>query len=218
MADDSNASPRQAQDIRPVPDPTVLTTQASDRLESMLRNLIWTEIRHRAELTDKTFEGVEQRIADLDERIADQFTALAARTAEQKADTTKALTDALAAQKEAAAATTTSSEKSITKSETATTERIKATESLLSTTTKASDDKIIDLKGRMDRMEASRVGSREGVAGVHESSSRTLAILAGLASLVLVVVAIITVALLISNGGHSATTTPITVVVPTATP
>ena len=144
-------------DIRPVPDPTILTTEATSRLEAMLRNLIRTEVGHLDDLFRERLSGVVSQFST-------QFTMLDARTAEQKQDTTNALNAALAAQKEAVAAQTASSEKSITKSETATIERIKAVETLLSASTRASDDKIDDLKSRIVAIEAVKLGAVEGAA------------------------------------------------------
>src|SRR5579864_2663081 len=168
-------------DIRPVPDPTVLTTAASARLEEMMRTLISTEIMHQTTLFDEKLDGVRMQLAErmtgstkqFGEKLAKieaQFEMLSARTAEQKKDTKDALDAALAAQKEAVAAQTASSEKSITKSETATTERIKGVETLLATSTKATDDKITDLKDRVIAIEAVKLGSVEQTANSRASN------------------------------------------------
>lgn len=207
MADESAPSRLQAYDIRPVPDPTVLTTQASDRLEYTLRSLVHTEIEHRKDLTDAEFHTVDLRFRDLE-----------ARTAEQKADTTKALTDALAAQKEAVAAQTASSEKSITKSETATTERIKATEALLATSTKASDEKIDDLKSRIVAMENRGTGIAEGGALVSTRNDSFRANVAVAISLVVLLVAIVTAVILAAHNLAPSSVTVAPVVAPAATP
>src|SRR5579864_9311401 len=178
-------------DIRPVPDPTVLTTAASARLEEMMRTLISTEIMHQTTLFDEKLDGVRMQLAErmtgstkqFGEKLAKieaQFEMLSARTAEQKKDTKDALDAALAAQKEAVASQTASSEKSITKSETATIERIKAVETLLATSTRASDDKIDDLKSRIVAIEAIKLGTIEGAATVRSGSTETRAIIASI--------------------------------------
>ncbi len=170
------------QDVRPVPDPTVLTTEASIRQEAMIRNLIKTEIEHQNELFTEKLAGISRQFMM-------QFTMLDARTAEQKQDTTTALHAALAAQKEAVAAQTASSEKSITKSETATTERIKGVETLLATSTKATDDKITDLKDRVIAIEAVKLGSVEQAASSRASGTDLRGILAIVISVVLLLIA-----------------------------
>src|ERR1700738_4940202 len=101
-------------DIRPIPDPTALTTEASVRLEKVLRDLILAEIAHQNDLFSEKLTRFEMRFNMLDDR-----------TAEQKKDMKDALDAALAAQKGEAAAQTASLEKNIGKSETATIERIK---------------------------------------------------------------------------------------------
>ena len=169
-------------DVRPIPDPTLLTTEASARLEAMLRDLIKSEVAHLDDL-------FSEKLARIDVR----FNMLDARTAEQKQDTTNALNAALAAQKEAVAAQTASSEKSITKSETATTERIKGVETLLSTSTKATDDKITDLKDRVIAIEAVKLGNVEGAANVHSSSTNTQAIITTIGGVILVLIAVASV-------------------------
>ncbi len=176
-------------DIRPIPDPTTLTTEASARLELMLRNLIQTEITHQDVLFTEKLGGIFNSLNEKLAGIILRLDLLDARTAEQKQDTTNALNAALAAQKEAVAAQTASSEKSITKSETATTERIKGVETLLSTSTKATDDKITDLKDRVIAIEAVKLGVGEGVAAVHSGSNDTRAIMTIIISVILVVIA-----------------------------
>lgn len=131
----------------PSPDPTKLTTEATDKLDKTIRELVRSEMDHLDRLFQEKFTTVEQK-----------FKALTERTEEQKRDTKDALVAALAAQKEAVASQTAASEKSITKSETTTTERIKGVETLLATTTKATDDKIGDLKERITTVESRRFG------------------------------------------------------------
>ncbi len=166
-------------DIRPVPDPTLLTTEASIRLEAMLRNLIASEISHQAELFIERFA-----------RIETQFHMLETRTAEQKKDTKDALDAALAAQKEAVASQTASSEKSITKSETATIERIKAVETLLSASTRATDDKIDDIKSRVVAIEAVKLGHTEQVADTRAGGMDMRGNMASIISVVMTVIAV----------------------------
>jgi hypothetical protein len=154
----------------------VLTTEASKQLEERLRNVITVETMHQRELFDTQFKMLEMR------------------TAEQKKDTKDALDAALAAQKEAVAAQTAASEKSITKSETATIERIKAVETLLATSTKASDDKIDDLKVRIVAMEAIKLGATEQATGIRGNLAVTVSVIMafiGVASLIITIIVVL---------------------------
>jgi len=176
----------QAGDIRPIPDPTVLTTAASVRLEEMIRDLIKSEIAHQNDLFVEKFIRIEMQFAMLD-----------ARTAEQKKDMKDALDAALAAQKGEAAAQTASLEKNIGKSETATIERIKTVETLLSTFTRVSDDKIDDLKSRIVAIEAVKLGTKEGVETVRQGGLDTRATLASVISVAFLLIAISSIAIAI---------------------
>jgi cobalamin biosynthesis Mg chelatase CobN len=167
------------QDTRPVPDPTVLTTEASVRLEAMIRNLISSEITHLEVLFDQKLAEIKTQLKMLD-----------ARTAEQKKDTKDALDAALAAQKEAVASQTASSEKSITKSETATTERIKGVEAQQATSSKAMDDKISDLKDRVVAIESIKLGNTEQTANMRAGGMDTRGNMASIMSVIMAIIAV----------------------------
>jgi hypothetical protein len=187
-------------DIRPVPDPTTLTTEASTRLEMMLRALILSESAHLNELFAEKIIGIvntfDERFATFDEKLSEiktQLRMLDARTAEQKKDTKDALDAALAAQKEQVANQTISSEKSINKSETATVERIKAVEALLATSAKATDDKISDLKERVIAIEAVKLGGMEQTATIRATGNDMRGNMAAIISVVTIIIAVVSV-------------------------
>ena len=169
-------------DIRPIPDPTALTTEASVRLEKVLRDLILAEIAHQNDLFSEKLTRFEMRFNMLDDR-----------TAEQKKDMKDALDAALAAQKGEAAAQTASLEKNIGKSETATIERIKTVETLLSTFTHVSDDKIDDLKSRIVAIEAVKLGHTEQVAAQHAGSIDTRGNMASIISVITTFIAVVSI-------------------------
>lgn len=166
-------------DLRPIPDPTVLTTEASTRLEKALRELILSEIAHQNDL-------FSEKLA----RIDMLFNVLDARTAEQKSDTKAALDAALAAQKEAVASQTASFKENITKSETAATERIKGVETLLATSSRSTDDKISDLKDRVIAIEAVKLGNTEQTANMRAGGTDMRGNMASIISVITTVIAI----------------------------
>lgn len=160
-------------DLRPVPDPTELTTKATDRLEATLRNLITTEIRNMTILVGEKLKGVE-----------DRFSRLESRTAEQKSDTKDALDAALAAAKEAVATQAASFEKATNKSETTFTENIRGVAALLNSTTKAADDKYDDLKERVVAIESRQSGGRENSVDYRNGITLTISLIMALIGIV----------------------------------
>jgi hypothetical protein len=138
------------EESRPIPDPTVLTTEQLHREIGSVREVLFGEVRHSAELTQEKFDAVDRRFTDLE-----------ARTAEQKRDTKDAVDAALQAAKEAVGQQTEASERSIAKSEAATTKQIDSVTALLSTSNAATGATIDDLKSRMDRMESAKLGGSE---------------------------------------------------------
>jgi len=81
---------------------------------------------------------------------------------EQKKDTKDAVDAALAAAKEAVKEQTSASERAIAKSETNTTKQIDQIGVLISTQNKAVDEKINDIKERLDRGEGHSTGVADG--------------------------------------------------------
>jgi len=172
---DMRASP----DVRPVPDPTVLTTAALMQAISSLKEVIYTRLEgmdraivlfdgtvmrmtvetdkkltHLRELVFERIEGdrngINQRFVERDVRV------------EQTARDTKVAVDAaLAAQKEMGNKQTDSFAQSIAKSEAATSKQIDQLGQLLSTTNTATDGKIADIKERLTRIEGEGKGVRQ---------------------------------------------------------
>jgi hypothetical protein len=136
-------------DTRPIPDPTLLTTEALNREIAALRDLLYGEIRHRGQLTDEQFRSVDVK-----------FDAIEQRTAEQKTDTKEAVSAALAAAKDAVALQTQASERSQSKSEAAITKQIDAIYVILDRQSQAMNEKIEDLKTRLDRIEGKTQGTQ----------------------------------------------------------
>lgn len=147
-----------SKDVRPIPDPTELTTDALNREITAVRELVFGEIRHRGQLTDTQFNAIERTIDARFASIAKQFESVELRTAEQKADTRSALDAALAAAKDAVRLQTEASELAQAKSEAAFTKQIDAILLRVEQVTVLMDGKIAELKERMDRLEGKSTG------------------------------------------------------------
>lgn len=186
---------------RPVPDPTLLTTAAvklaleqeekrvaglldtlRQRLDGMdvAADLRLKQFEHLDGLIDSKVKCVEDVLNEKFEGVQSLFQALKERMAEQKTDTKTALDDALAAAKEAVTLQTVASEKSIDKSETATTKQIDALGTRVDQAGLEKDEKINDLKSRLDRLEASRQGGVDQRTETRTQGSDNRAILAAI--------------------------------------
>lgn len=168
MVDDDNSG-----DLRPRPDPTLLTTEQLHREIAALREFVLGEIRHVGDTQTILFEGVRR-----------EFEAVAQRTAEQKSDTGKALDAALQSARDAVALQTEAFAIATAKSEAATTKQIDALGTLVDKSSDAKDEKINDLKTRLDRLEA----QKEGQETKTSTDSRTMSLMVAVGSLLVAIV------------------------------
>jgi ribosome-associated translation inhibitor RaiA len=163
-------------DTRPVPDPTVLTTQLVNTAIAAFREVVETRLNgldnatkiagekvdHIPDLADQQRremradiersaaslrELLEEKISALGEVVQEKFDGIDKRLAEAKV----ALDAALAAAKEAVTQQNEGFVNATAKSELATQKQIDAIQAGTATALKALDDKIADLKGRQDR-------------------------------------------------------------------
>jgi hypothetical protein len=143
-----------------------------DRQVNSLRELLVGKIMNVSEVSEERFKAV-----------ATQFTERDTRISQAEVERQKSLDAALAAAKEAVAAQQTANAASaaalqaanseaIGKSELAIKEKVDALVTLMTTSNKAMDDKIADLKERLDQSEGRRGG--------HDTSIRNLATIIGL--------------------------------------
>jgi cation transport regulator ChaB len=173
---------------RPVPDPTVLTTEQlvrsvraerdyvdglvavlKERLDGIDRatellnqtvnrvpTAVQVEVSHLRELQDEKFESIEIQFRERD-----------TRSERESRDNKVAVDAAFAAQKEAAAKQDESNQKAIDKSEVSTTEKITKLAELFQTSNQAINDKIDDVKERVGKIEAVKVGVVESRTGIY---------------------------------------------------
>ena len=180
-------------------DPTELTTDAvlaakedlrreireAERLRQIehttLRDLVFAAIenargeregiRRALELNDKRIEEVmTERFSAVNQRFVERDT----RTEQAAQESRISLDAALAAAKEAVGEQNKSNTQSILKSETSTTKLIDGLQTLIQTNTDATNDKIADIRTRLDRGEGTTRGEdRSGARVLAESASRT---------------------------------------------
>lgn len=119
------------------------------------------QVGHLKELHDERFASVAKELVALSDGIAKQFAERDVRTDAAAIGTAKAVDAALQAQKEAAGSTNDANKEAIAKSEANTTKLIDGINTLLASNVKATDEKINDLKGRLDRGEGITRGGQE---------------------------------------------------------
>jgi hypothetical protein len=151
---------------RPVPDPTVLTTQQLYREIEATREMAETLIDGLREILDEKFSSIDRQL-----QLVEQ------QRVEQKQDTKAAVDAALTAQKEAVKEQTTASERAIAKSEASTTKQLEQLATTFNTANKALDDKYDDLRDRITSTEAVKQGGRETVSGLYAAAGLIVAVL-----------------------------------------
>lgn len=180
----------ETRDVRPIPDPTLLTTAALTREIASLKEILFTrlegmdraivlfndsitrvptdtdrQIARLKELIEEMFKVTDERFSS----IQKQFSERDVRTEQNARDSKVAVDAALAAQEKAVGKQTDSFAQSIAKSEANTTKQIDAQGQLLGSTSGALNDKIEAVKERLTRIEGEGKGER--AAGVTQQTS-----------------------------------------------
>jgi len=164
---------------RPVPDPTILTTEQLDRAIASLKEIIETRIGGMEEIFDEKFISVNERFA-LVER----------QRVEQKEDTKAAVDAAFSAAKEAVREQTNASERAIAKSETATKEQLNQLTNTFSTAIEGVNNSIGDLKDRTGKIESIRQGASERKEEGRATISSTTAVVGAVVAVVILALAV----------------------------
>lgn len=187
----------------PIPDPTVLTTEALLRAVSSERDYVDGRIavleeRLRAidvatrllnETVNRVPTDVTKEVTHLRELMTEMFGSVKTQFNErdtrgdrESRDNKVAVDAAFAAQKEAAAKQDESNAKAINKSEVATGETINKLAELQRSVADGLADKIDDLKSRIGSLEAMKQGGRETLSGVYALAGFlvSLVVLAGI--------------------------------------
>jgi hypothetical protein len=119
----------------------------SDRQAAAQREYILSRVERVADISLEKFASIETRFVERD-----------TRTAQAANESRVSLDAALAAAKEAVSLQNEANSQAITKSEVATQKQIDALLTQVATTNKSLEDKITDLKGRLDRGEGKEKG------------------------------------------------------------
>jgi hypothetical protein len=160
---------------RPVPDPTLLTTQALLREVSGLRELLELSIEDLKDILDEKFLRTEQQF-DLVER----------QRVEQKKDTKDAVDAALTAQKEAVREQTAASERAIAKSEAATSKQLEQLSVTFNNEAASQRREMSEVKERVTSLEQQKVGATADRSGLYAG-------IGTVTTLVFLVIAVVTI-------------------------
>lgn len=190
-------------DSRPVPDPTLLTTQQLTREIAALREILEAQIRGQSSIFEARLGGMDKAIelvqvasdrqsGSTSEKIDGlrklheekfhsiglQFVERDVRTETMARDSKVAVDAALQAAKEAVGEQNKSSALAIAKSEMATTKSIDQQGLLINTTTASLNDKIEDVKQRCTKLESEDKGKQTAVTTQQTSNQGMVAVIA----------------------------------------
>jgi SMC interacting uncharacterized protein involved in chromosome segregation len=207
-------------DWRPVPDPTVLTTQQLLREILGLKEVVFTRLegmdKALALLHDNLTRGpseIDQRISHLRElvmsrfdtveiqfeHVQDQFRERDTRVDQTAKASKEALDAALQTAKEAVGEQNKSNTMSISKSEAATNKQIDQLAQLITSTNTAVTDKVNDLKDRLTLIEGQNRGMRTAVADTRTTSSMSVNVIGLIIGTVLSIISIAALVLMHSH-------------------
>ena len=137
----------------PVPDPTTLTNEAVSKAVGALREVLEEQIRGGLAVQDERVKALAETVRVFKETVSDRFDLGEVQTDKATRDVKSAVDAAFAAAKEAVSEQNKSNALSIAKSDTTFTKQIDQLIDVVKTNTKATDDKISDLKDRIVAME-----------------------------------------------------------------
>ena len=163
---------------RPVPDPTVLTTQQLYREIETLRERGQRDVESAREQTETLIDGLREILDEKFASIEGRLQLVEQQRVEQKADTKAAVDAALTAQKEAVKEQTTASERAIAKSEASTTKQLEQLATTFNTAIKALDDKYDDVRDRVTSAEKLKEGGHDQLVAIYALAAFLLTVLA----------------------------------------
>ncbi len=162
---------------RPVPDPTILTTQQLYREIEAARERSAKDVESVREQTDTLIDGLREILDEKFSSIEGRLQLVEQQRVEQKADTKAAVDAALTAQKEAVKEQTTASERAIAKSEASTTKQLEQLATTFQTAIKAIEDMANDLRDRLTTVESLKQGGHDTTVAIYAFAGFLLTVL-----------------------------------------
>lgn len=152
------------EELKPVPDPTILTTLQLRHEIAEAKDLLFSRIEGHEKEANERFNGINRQLQALQHQIEqrDIDRKNAVESAFQASE--KAMAAALLSAKEAVAVQTRSFTDASAKSEASTTKQIDQIGSLINATVNALNDKIDDIRSRLTTIEGSGKGSKDLMA------------------------------------------------------
>jgi hypothetical protein len=189
MADDDD---RRSNDygMRPVPDPTLLTTEALQREIKALKELLELRVNALDHRFEQRIEDHEKMAMEKFRRVALEFELVERQRVEGKTDTKAAVDAALIAQKEAVREQTMATATAIGKTEAGTAEQLKQLGVTQNIAIAAVQSTLNDLKERVVKLEATKLGSREATTERQQANAGIFALVSLLGLLALVAIAV----------------------------
>jgi len=172
--------PMMSTEIKPMPDPTILTTEQLLREINGVTALLRSELAALEKVRDSKFDAV-----------AREFQLIEERRQEQKVDTKTAVDAALAAAEKAFRDQTANQEKAIQKSETASIEQAKQQNATFTASLQAQADTLSDVKSRVGAIEARALGAAENRTQHQQSNAGMWAVVGGVGGLILLAIVIL---------------------------
>ena len=165
------------------PDPTALTTAMGDRLRvelqrelQQLRDVMDTHFASDAKLYEQRFSAIQDQLSERDSRAL----SLSSLSSE-------AVSTALDAQKASVTAQNMSNSVAMAKSEAGAVKQLDGLNALLTSNVSALNDKIADLKSRLDQGEGTKKGSEDAA----ETGANWYGYLVGLIGVVLMIINVV---------------------------
>jgi hypothetical protein len=164
----------------PVPDPTLLTTQALLLAIGNLREYLESRIESLEDVQNEKHLQAEQ-----------QFELVERQRVEQKKDTKDAVDAALTAQKEAVREQTAASERAIAKSEAATSKQLDQLSVTFTAEAAAQRRELGEVKERVTAFEQQKVGAKETIVEKRDNLNGIYALIGAFGLIIIITISVI---------------------------